>query len=101
MTLGMKWSEAKRAARSGAVESNAGGTTSVTIPSDITVMMDTDLRRHHEESGAWSKKGVRCTKAGKRKRRTEHDTTAKPGGNKIRRQMCQSRVGGSWHLQSD
>ena len=71
---------------------------SVTIPSDITVMMDIDLRRHHEQSGAWSKKGVRPTEAGKRKRKTERNTTAESGGGKNKMPSLPEKGGGELAL---
>ena len=46
------------------VGSTVEGEMSATIPSDISVMMDIDLRRHHEQSGAWSKKGWRIWREG-------------------------------------
>ena len=55
---------------------------SATIPSDTSVMMDIDLRRHHEQSGALSKKGVCSIKRRKRKRKNEYDATAESGGGK-------------------
>ena len=60
--------------------STVEGEMSATIPSDISVMMDVDLRRHHEQSGAWSKKGVCSIDGGKRKRKNEFNTTVKSVG---------------------
>ena len=60
--------------------STVEGEMSATIPSDILVMMDVDLRRHHEQSGAWSKKGVCSIDGGKRKRRNEFNTAVKSAG---------------------
>ena len=73
----------RRQARGG-VGSTVEGEMSATIPSDISVMMDVDLRRHHEQSGAWSKKGVCSIDGGKRKRKNECNTTAESGVGKIR-----------------
>ena len=80
------------------VGSNAGGTMSATIPSDISVMMDIDLRRHHEQSGAWSKKGVRSTEAGKRKRKNEGNTTVESGGGKNKLTSLPEQGGGELAL---